>query len=591
MREFGTVGVKRRLGSVLVTAVVACIGATGVYAPSSDGNQNIVVLVSQVHPSDASVGRTVERLGGTVLRKFPIIDGFAARLPARAVGALASSPSVRWVTPNQSLELQGAYGQDSDVASAVYTDVVRATKTWSAGYNGTGVNVALVDTGVNTDGDLASRVVHAEDFTSEQNNADSYGHGTFVAGLIAGKDGQSPGLVKGLLGGLLNGGDRSIKGVAPGSKIVSVKIAGRDGSTDVTRVLAALEWIVDFRDVYGIRVVNLSIGFTSNQSYGIDPLDFAVERVWNDGIVVVAAAGNGGNEPGTITTPGNDAKVITVGASDDGTTTSTSDDTLASFSSSGPTADGLAKPEVLAPGRSVVSSRSPGSTIDTTYRTSAIDATHAKGSGTSFSTAIASGAAALVISRTWKLTPDQVKQRLISSSRALTGGATPATGAGTIDAYAATMSNDLTAANRNVTPANGGGSLQATRGPTCLRDPAGACMTDIDADAALGFDSAEYYGPDWAGSHWVGSQWVGSSWTGSQWVGSQWVGSQWVGSNDASKSWSWSQWTGSQWVGSQWSGSQWTGSQWTGSQWTGSQWVGSQWAADVWSGGPWLIAP
>jgi serine protease AprX len=453
------------------------------------------------------------------------------------------------------LKLEGQYGQDSGVASAVYTDVIRASKAWGMGVTGAGINVALVDTGVNTSGDLAGQVLHAEDFTPEANNVDSYGHGTFVAGLIAGTGAGSAG---------------SIKGVAPGAKIVSLKIAGADGATDVTRVLEALEWIVDYRDAYGIRVVNLSLGFNTQQSYLVDPLDFAVERVWNAGIVVVAAAGNGDNVPDSITAPGNDPMVITVGSSNDKTTVALSDDKLATFSSVGPTADGFTKPDLLAPGRSVVSSRSPGSTIDLTYPSSEIGASYARGSGTSFSTGIASGVAALVIQRTWSLTPNQVKYRMLSTTRVIGGSNTDPSWAGDVDAFASAMSVDLTAANQGVAPAAGGGSLQVTRGPACLKYADGTCMSDADADAALGFDSSLYFADSWAGSQWVGSQWLSSSWSGSQWLGSQWLGSQWLGVSTDSESWAGSQWLGSQWLGSQWLGSQWLGSQWLSSPWAES---------------------
>jgi serine protease AprX len=486
--------------------------------------QNIVAVVSELEPHSDVVERTVQRLGGVVMEHLSVVDGFTARLPQSALPALAASAGVRWAVPNTAVRLQGQYGEDSGVASAVYTDVVRAAKTWAFGTTGQGVTVAVVDTGIDTSGDLAGQVVHAEDFTAEQNNADSYGHGTFVAGLVAGTGAGSSG---------------SVQGVAPGASLVSLKIAEADGGTDVTRVLESLEWILDFRDAYGIRVVNLSLGFTTTQSAVIDPLDFAVERVWNAGVVVVSAAGNGGRDVPSITAPGNDPLVITVGAENDRTTTSLADDNVSSFSSSGPTVDGLAKPDVIAPGRSVVSSRSPGSTIDVANPSSAIGTAYAKGSGTSFATAVVSGVAALVLSRHPGLEPDQVKQRIVGTARTPGNLVGPAAGHGVVDAFASVMSSDTSHANIGAVPALGGGSLQATRGSACLRDAmTGECLTDADANALLGFDPDEYFSDSWVGSQWVGSQWVGSQWVGSQWVGSQWVGSQWVGS----------QWVGSTWL-------------------------------------------
>jgi serine protease AprX len=525
----------------LLLALVVALLVGAPLAPVTHRDDNgIVVLVSQLEPSDPRPAQLIERAGGAVLERLSLIDGFSARVPSRVVPALRGLPGIRFVSPNRSVRLLSQYGQDSGVASAIYTDVVRAPRVWAAGVTGAGVNVAVIDTGVNTTGDLAGRVVRAQDFTIEQDNQDSYGHGTFVAGLIAGSGAASSG---------------AVKGVAPGAGIVSLKVAGRNGATDVTLVLAALEWMVTYKDAYNIRVANMSFGFSSSQSYLVDPLAFAVERVWNSGITVVAAAGN---TPGVTTSPGNDPFVITAGALNDKTTLLIGDDNVTTFSGGSMTADGVQKPDVYASGRSVVSSRSPGSYVDETYPTSAIGASYGKGSGTSFSTAIVSGVAALAIAKTPLLTPNQVKQRIVSSSRPF--GSTGVKGVA--DAWISTMSLDLTSANVGVTPASGGGSLQATRGAACITDEAGACLSDADADALLGFDPTRYFGDSWAGSQWVGSQWVGS----------QWVGSQWVGGSGPDEQWSGSQWVGSQWVGSQWVGSQWVGSQWVGGPWSRSAW-------------------
>ena len=526
-------------GACTLAALAVLMLTAGPVTTVGSPGPDVTVLVSQAASAGHAGENAVARLGGTILRHLSLLDGFAARLPSSAVPELSRVPGVRWVSPNRSLHLEGQYGDGSGVASAVYTDVVRAGRTWGAGITGAGVTVAVVDTGVNTSGDLAGRVVHAEDFTPEQNKADTYGHGTFVAGLISGTGSGSSG---------------SIKGVAPGANLVSIKIAAADGKTDVIRVLAALEWIVDFKDVYGIRIVNLSLGFSPQQSYLVDPLDYAVERVWNAGIVVVAAAGNGNNVRGSITSPGNDPRIITVGSSNDKTTVSLNDDRLAGFSSVGPTVDGLAKPDVLASGQSVVSSRSPGSTIDTTYPRSAVGTRYAKGSGTSFSSAIAAGAAALVLQRSPLLSPDQVKNRLLSTAKSI-GGPNTRSGPGSVDAYAATMSSDRSAANAGVAPARGGGSLQLLRGQYCVKDRTGTCVTDAAADTVLGFDSAEYFSDTWAGSLWLGVQWVKSLGTGVLFAQAQWACSQWAGS----------QWSGSQWSGSQWAGTR--GAPWSSSGW------------------------
>ena len=275
------------------------------------------------------------------------------------------------------------------------------------------MTVAVIDTGIADVGDLAGRVLPVTDrvtgvttacqnLSGEDGCGDSYGHGTFIAGLIAGN-------------GAASGGE--YRGVAPGANLVSVKIAGRDGASDVSTVIAAIQWTVSFKDRYGIKVMNLSLGTDGTQSYKTDPLNYAVERAWGAGIAVVVAASNRGPAAGTIAKPGDDPWVITVGAVDDRGTPGVGDDSIPQFSSRGPTAaDGLAKPDVVAPGAHVVSLRAPGSAIDTEFPNS-IGNGYRKGSGTSMATAVVSGAVALMLQRNPAMAPDQVKYALMSTAR------------------------------------------------------------------------------------------------------------------------------------------------------------------------------
>ena len=307
----------RALEARLVAAVVVVallLGAAGGALPLSNRLAAAVrIVVQKVHPADPTPERAVHDLGGQVERELPIVDGFSASIPSDRLDQLRTVRGIANITVNRTVHVSGWLGENSGTASAVFDDAVRAAKTWGQGFTGHGINVALIDTGVNATGDLAGKVLHAEDFTAEQNNVDSYGHGTFVGGLIAGQ-------------GTASGG--GMKGVAPSANLVSVKIAGADGTTDLVRLLAALEWVVTFKDAYGIRVLNLSLGTDSPQSYLTDPLDFAVERTWNAGIVVVVAAGNHGTASGSISKPGDDPLVITAGSVDDRTTPAISDGLL-----------------------------------------------------------------------------------------------------------------------------------------------------------------------------------------------------------------------------------------------------------------------
>jgi serine protease AprX len=559
-RGFGGLGVALAAAAALVATSAPTLGA------SSPRGAAVPVVVREVTPLTSAAERAVSAVGGTVTSQLPIVGGFAAKVPAAAVSLLRSIPGVvREVAVAPAVSFEGSYGQGSGVASAVYPGVVGADKAWRSGWTGRGVGVAVIDTGVSPVGDLAGRVVHSEDFSGERDGIDRFGHGTFIGGLIAGSGAASLG---------------AVRGVAPDANIISLKIAGRDGSADVTHVLAALQWAVSFKDVYNIRVVNLSLGTDSTQDYRIDPLNQAVERAWQAGIVVVVSASNHGPAAGTISKPADDPYVITVGAVNDHTTPGTGDDTVAGFSGAGPTrSNGLTKPDIAAPGASLVSTRAPGSTADVNHPEARIGTDYFKGSGTSFSAGVVSGTAALILGRNPALTPDQVKARMTDTARAGAVTDPNRVGAGWLDALAATASNATRAANQGLTPSDGSGSLQLSRGSLSVDIQTGTVLDSVGQLVPIltpvtglltaqntVFNAAEYAG-EWSGSTWGGSTWGTNEWMGSTWGGSTWGGSTWGGST----------WGGSTWGGSTWGGADWYGSTWGGSTWGGSTWGGSGW--------------
>jgi serine protease AprX len=384
-------------------------------------------------------------------------------------------------------------------------------------------------------------------FSGEPTCDDSYGHGTFMAGIIAGNGSASLG---------------RYVGMAPNAKIVSVKIAGATGASDVSTIIAAIQWVVSFKDTYGIRVLNLSLGTDSTQSYTIDPLDYAVERAWSSGIVVNVAASNRGPAASTISDPANDPFVLTVGAIDDKGSAGLNDDVLPNFTGRGPTAtDGLAKPDVVAPGAHIVSLAAPGAAITTQFP-STMAPPYRRGSGTSMATAVVTGLVAQMLSLQPALTPDRVKYELTSTAHPDASRDVMAVGSGVVDGAAA-LSAGPGLANVGVPASTGTGSLAASRGTV------GVVLDDTNAtvlDATSGnltqqlttWDPASLQAP-WDGSSWFGSSWFGSSWFGSSWFGSSWFGSSWFGSS----------WFGSSWFG-QPSSTEDYGSSWFGSSWFGS---------------------
>jgi serine protease AprX len=521
----------RRLALAAAAALAGLLAATAVATPPAAGGSSeggaLDVVVRELAPATGLAEQSVRALGGVVTGDLSIVGGFAAKVPVDRVDAVRSAPGVASVDEAAPVSFDGTYGQGTGGASAVYTPAVRADRAWKAGHRGQGIGVAVIDTGVNPVGDLAGRVSHSVDFTVEGDGVDRYGHGTFVAGLIAGTGSTG----------------KDVRGVAPDAHIVSLKIAGADGSADITHVMAALQWAVSFKDQYGIRVVNLSLGTDSTQDYRVDLLNMAVERAWANGLVVVVSASNRGPDAGTVSKPADDPFVITVGAADDRSTTGIGDDIVPAFSAAGPTAsNGLTKPDLTAPGTSVVSTRAPGSTVDVNNPSARIGTQHFVGSGTSFSSGVVSGAAALVLSRDPSLTPDQVKARLVDTAR--TGPVTDPqrVGAGWLDAESAVLSDSRREANQGLWWSDGSGPLQASRGtaetyietgtildPLLGPLPILSLLTGDVTGQNKTFDVEEFRSGEWSGSKWYESQWFGSKWYGSKWYGSKWYGSKWYG--------------------------------------------------------------
>ena len=533
--------------AALTALVVASLVAAGP-AERSTPPPVADVVVQSLPGAAGTAERAVARLGGQVTRRLTIVDGFAASLPRTAVDDLQRADGVRAVTEDRRMTVQGDL--DPVLGTSVYPKVVRADDTWRAGSTGRGVTVAVVDTGVAPVADLGGRIVPVSDpltgattpcqnLSGEAGCQDSYGHGTFVAGIVAGN-------------GAASGG--RYRGIAPEANVVSVKVAGRDGSADVSTVLAAIQWVVSFRDQYGIRVLNLSLGTDSTETYRLDPLNYAVERAWAAGVTVVVSASNRGPAPGTISKPGDDPFVITVGALDDRGTPGLGDDRLPDYSSRGPTADGLAKPDVVAPGARLVSLRSPGSAVDTAFP-NAGDGAYRRGSGTSMATAVVSGVAALVHQARPELGPDGAKHALRATARPAASADALAVGAGVVDALAASAAAPMVAAAQALPRSTGRGSLDASRGSVRARagDPfrtviAGALTAQLLLWDPVGYTTYDWDARTWMVTPWYAGRWYGTSWYGNNWHGNNWHGSSFYGSHDDD---SYGQpWHGAAWYGS-----------------------------------------
>ena len=446
---------------------------------------------------------------------------------------------------------------------------IGAETLWARGYTGQGVGVALVDTGVVPVSGLTSgNVTNGADLSFESQSPelrylDTFGHGTHMAGIIAGR---TP-------GGLLD--LNRFQGVAPDAHLTSLKVAASDGGVDVSQVVAAVDWVVEHRNDdpdNPIRVLNLSYGTDGIQDYEVDPLTHAVENAWRAGIVVVASGGNSGFGASKLNNPAYDPYVIAVGSSDTRDTSKTSDDVVPAFSSRG---DSSRRVDVTAPGRSIVSLRDPGSYIDSAYPEARYGADRFKGSGTSQSAAVVSGAVALLLERRPDLTPDQVKALLRNTASPMPLADAAGRGAGQINLVAA----DNAPAPSTVqafTPSSGTGSLEAARGTSHVTD--GDVELTGEQDVLGPWNAAQWAADSSAGTSWVGGTWNGRDWTGGCWCGDSWAGPSWEGRSWAGRSWAGRSWAGRSWAGRSWAGRSWAGDGWAGRSWAGRSWAGQNWS-------------
>ena len=435
------------------------------------------------------------------------LNSVALRLSPKALAFLEAHPDITYVSVDRHVK------RSSDVAApAVLADIAAQ----QYGIDGSGIGVAVIDSGVSDHTDLhsstnpdQSRVVYSESFVDGDASAtDGYGHGTHVAGIIGGNGAASA-----------SGYSRQYTGIAPGANIINLRVLDANGGGSDSAVIAAIDRAIDLKDVYNIRVINLSLGRPVQESYALDPICQAVEAAWNAGITVVVAAGNNGRTNynvtqgyATINSPANDPYVITVGAVSGHSTESRTDDAIASFSSKGPSfIDHIAKPDVVAPGNGIVSLIAKGSTLDANFpqfevgpnpvqscdsfnvcTTTTGQAEYYAMSGTSMATPVVSGAVALLLQQNPNLTPDQIKARLMktawkglpqfSSARDSAGNVYNeesdlfTVGAGYLDVEAALSSNDVTQ----------GLALS----PTAQQDPISGAVSLVSTDNAAVWDVA-----------------------------------------------------------------------------------------------------
>ncbi|HEX6787901.1 MAG TPA: S8 family serine peptidase [Gaiellaceae bacterium] len=434
-------------------------------------------------------------------RTFTSVDAAEMTLTGVQIAALAQAKWVSAIVPNDAVEASSVTLPRWNTQEWAW--VSHAPVDWTAGSLALNApTIAVVDSGIDAGrSDFGGRVVGQASFVSSGSNSpgDGYGHGTFVAGIAAG---AADGLA----------------GVAPNADLVSLDVMNDAGVASVADVLAACDWILANKGAYNIRVANFSLHSASPASVFFDPLDQAVERLWLNGVVVVAASGNyasNGVESGVPFAPANDPFVITVGASDINSTVSTADDTVAPFSAWGYTPDGFAKPDLVAPGRYLIGPVPAGSTLTQERPDHVLPGATMQLSGTSFAAPEVAATAAMILARHPGWTPDQVKGALVDTAQAMPAATPRSVGAGELD---------VAAARRDASPSNPNAGVDQFVTPS---GTFGTAAWESAALASVAWGDAAWGDVAWSDAAWATVAWGDVAWSDVAWGDVAWGDVAW----------------------------------------------------------------
>jgi serine protease AprX len=428
--------------SLTATVTVFAAGPKKTSPDLAHPTTSVVSVIVQYNtaPTPTLLQRLTSLAGPIVPVLLKSINAVQVSLPVSSLSSIAADSNVKYISLDRAVRSHGSGPGSGNVpsisTSPEYTvEPINAPAVWSMGYKGGGIGVAVIDSGISGTADLSAlvllnRVIYSQSFVPSQllNVSDQFGHGTHVAGLIGGNGAKSTG----------SHYFHTFLGIAPNVNLINLRVLDGNGQGSDTAVIQAIETAISLKNLLNIRVINLSLGRPVFESYALDPLCQAVEQAWKAGIVVVVAAGNDGRDLamntegyGTIEAPGNDPYVITVGAVRTMGTPGISDDAMASYSSKGPSfIDQVVKPDLVAPGNLVTSLLADKAALQLEnptfytplgfYQSNGNPANASQDymplSGTSMSTAVASGAVALLLNSNGSLTPDAVKALLMRNA-------------------------------------------------------------------------------------------------------------------------------------------------------------------------------
>jgi serine protease AprX len=589
-RSFAAIG--------LLVAMVSTAGATSVRAAEVPGagmeslsvqsGQGVTrfIVKRDAGISDARFARSVRAAGLTLVKAQPSLGLAVVEGRVGSLELLRGLPGVLSVARDYTVRPQ-ALGYDYTTQPGSLTNVTAwtgAKNVWKAGYTGNGIDVALLDTGVSPVPALASseKVVVGPDLSFESQTSgarylDSYGHGTVMGSIIAGRETPKA-------DGTTYANDNThFYGVAPDSRLVSVKLADRSGAVDVSQVIAGMDWVVANRYRVGnIRVINLSYGARSSLNAQDDPLSWAAEAAWKSGIVVVASAGNDGETSVGLASPAYNPWIIAVGATDNKGTATAADDAVAPFSNTG---NGISRaPDLLAPGKGIIAPIPAGSQIAMSYPGAKIGNGFIRGSGTSQAAALVSGAVALTLSKYPGLKPDEVKRFLMRSASTIPNVPSSMQGKGSLQLNKILSEAPPWGYTATAATGNGSGALDQARGGNYVSINGSLLRGEVDImgqpwnSAAMAAAAANNTAWTWNG-YFNGAAWTGgdglvadsTSWAGRTWAGKTWQGVTWSGKTWQGRTWATATWSSSGWSSATWSGPVakpgWSGAAWSSANW------------------------
>ena len=476
----------------------------------ANGNQRLHVIIQASRGTGAAASAFAangQRDGGTVSKRLSVINGVAVDLKAKWIMRLAKVPGLV-VTVDAPVEATG----NRLTNAQLWPYASGNAKLWGSRWQPApdAPTIAIVDSGLDSGKtDFSGRAYPQVNLSSTTPGAqgDGDGHGTFVAGIAA-------------------GGNDGYAGASPSSHVLPIRVMDDNGVARTSDVIAAAQWILANKDAYNIKVANFSLHSAAATHFYYDPLDRAVEKLWLNGVVVVAAAGNygtAGGPSGVLYSPGNDPFVITVGAVDIGTAFGTLDDSVAPWSAWGSTEDGFAKPELGAPGRYMIGPVSNG-TLKTQRPDHVVSPGYMELSGTSFAAPVVAGAAAQLLARHPDWTPDQVKGALMLTAKQAAGITSRAIGVGEVDASAAAAVD---------TPPNPNAALD------------GFLVND---SAGLSFDAPTWVATASADASWAAASWADASWASASWASASWADAAWTDASWADAAWTDASWADASWV-------------------------------------------